>query len=67
MALIHRMKILLSVLQEIGGQLSLVLLSGEARYNWQHAIAPRKTDNYDGNVLARNRRLSLTFRSVILA
>ena len=44
---------------------SLVLLSGDARYRWQHAIAPRKTDRQEGRLIARERRLSLTFRNVI--
>ena len=42
---------------------SLVVLSGEARYQWQHRIPPRKSD--DG--VKRGRRLSLTFRTVLLA
>ena len=43
---------------------SLLLLSGEARYEWTHAIAPRATDVVDGEVRARGERVSLTFRSV---
>ena len=46
---------------------SLVVLSGDARYHWQHAIAPRKTDRYNGSAFQRARRLSLTFRKMILA
>lgn len=45
---------------------SLMLLSGEARYNWQHGIMGRKTDIYNGKKFARSRRLSLTFRNVII-
>lgn len=44
---------------------SLVVLSGEARYRWTHAIAPRKTDKWQGMLLPRTRRVSLTFRKVI--
>lgn len=45
---------------------SLVVLSGDARYRWQHAIPHRKTDRHNGNVFPRGRRLSLTFRKVVL-
>jgi alkylated DNA repair dioxygenase AlkB len=53
-----------SVLLEPG---SLLVMSGEARYVWQHAIAHRKTDPYNGSVFSRGRRISLTFRNVILS
>ena len=46
-------------------QRSLAILSGDARYIWQHAIANRKTDKYNGVIIKRNRRVSLTFRTVI--
>jgi alkylated DNA repair dioxygenase AlkB len=45
---------------------SLVVLSGEARYDWRHAIPGRKTDTHEGRTLARGRRVSLTFRNVLL-
>jgi hypothetical protein len=45
---------------------SLVLLSGEARYEWRHGIPARKNDVCDGNTIPRDRRLSLTFRNVLL-
>lgn len=45
---------------------SLIVLSGPARYEWQHAIPARKTDVVDGFKIERGRRLSLTFRTVIL-
>lgn len=45
---------------------SLIILSGSARYEWQHAIPARKTDIVNGFKIERNRRLSLTFRTVIL-
>lgn len=41
---------------------SLVMLYGEARYNWKHAIPARKTDNGQ----KRGRRISLTFRKVVV-
>jgi len=45
---------------------SLVVLSGPARYEWQHAIPARKSDVIDGIKTERARRISLTFRNVIL-
>ena len=42
---------------------SLLVLVGEARYKWTHAIRPRLNDMVDGVKLARQRRLSLTFRT----
>lgn len=44
---------------------SLLVLSGSARYEWQHGIAGRKTDKHNGRIINRARRLSLTFRNVI--
>jgi alkylated DNA repair dioxygenase AlkB len=45
---------------------SLVVLSGEARYEWRHAIPARKSDTQEGRVVVRGRRLSLTFRNVLV-
>lgn len=45
---------------------SLVVLAGEARYQWRHAIPGRKTDKIGGQARARGRRVSLTFRTVLL-
>ena len=45
---------------------SLLVLSGDARYKWTHAIAPRKSDKIDGAIIPRHRRVSVTFRRVIL-
>lgn len=44
---------------------SLIILSSEARYTWTHAIPARKSDMVNGFKLQRERRISLTFRSVI--
>lgn len=46
---------------------SLVVMTGDARYRWTHAIAARKTDRLDGVTISRNRRVSLTFRKVIVS
>jgi len=45
---------------------SLVILSGEARYQWKHSIPPRNCDVIGGFEIPRRRRLSLTFRNVIM-
>jgi alkylated DNA repair dioxygenase AlkB len=45
---------------------SLVVLAGEARYDWRHAIPARKSDLHEGRSVARDRRLSLTFRNVLV-
>lgn len=41
---------------------SLLVLSDEARYVWQHGIARRKNDRWHGRPVPRRRRLSVTFR-----
>ena len=42
---------------------SLLVMTGEARFAWQHGIAWRKTDCLkEGEVVPRSRRVSLTFR-----
>lgn len=41
---------------------SLLIFKNEARYKWKHGIVARKNDNK----IARTRRISLTFRKVIL-
>ena len=42
---------------------SLLIMTGEARFAWQHGIAWRKTDCLkEGQVVTRSRRVSLTFR-----
>lgn len=43
---------------------SLLVLGGEARFKWQHAIASRKSDKVDNTRVSRSRRVSLTFRTV---
>ena len=45
---------------------SIIVLRDEARYGWLHGIAPRKSDQWDGQTYERQRRVSLTFRKVIL-
>ena len=44
---------------------SLLVLIGDARYKWRHGIQPIKADTIGGQMLARGRRVSLTFRTAI--
>lgn len=43
---------------------SLLLIQGVARYDWKHGIPARKTDSYQGRSFPRQRRVSLTLRTV---
>jgi alkylated DNA repair dioxygenase AlkB len=45
---------------------SIVVLKDDARYQWMHSIAARKVDRFQGQTITRERRLSLTFRKVII-
>lgn len=45
---------------------SLLLLQGEARYAWQHRIHARKRERFGEQCWNRERRVSLTFRTVLL-
>ncbi|ACB00971.1 MULTISPECIES: alpha-ketoglutarate-dependent dioxygenase AlkB [Cyanophyceae] len=45
---------------------SLVILQGESRYLWKHGIPPRKSDQWNGQKIMRDRRISITFRKVII-
>lgn len=44
----------------------LLALSGAARYDWRHAIRGRMSDKWEGKLLRRSRRVSVTFRTVVL-
>jgi alkylated DNA repair dioxygenase AlkB len=41
---------------------SLLVLSDESRFDWEHGIAPRKRDVWQGLRWERGRRVSVTFR-----
>ena len=43
---------------------SLLVLSGTARFEWTHGIAARKSDVVEGVRVKRERRVSVTFRTV---
>ena len=45
---------------------NIIVLRDEARYKWLHGIAPRESDQWAGQKYERQRRISLTFRKVIL-
>ena len=45
----------------------LVVLRQQARYEWTHGIAKRRSDTYNGQRIERGRRISITFRTVVLA
>jgi hypothetical protein len=45
---------------------SIVVLKDDARYQWMHIIAARKGDLFQGEPITRERRVSLTFRKVII-
>lgn len=44
---------------------SLVLMSGPARYEWEHYIVTRRTDTHNDTVLNRKLRVSLTLRTAL--
>ncbi len=46
---------------------SLVVMQDDARYAWKHSIPPRKTDVYQDRTIQRGRRVSLTFRNIVLS
>lgn len=45
---------------------SLLVLQGDARYQWTHRIKATKTHLYQGRTIDRQTRVSLTFRKVVL-
>ena len=44
---------------------SLVLMSGDARYKWEHMIVTRRTDTVNGVVIPRKLRVSMTLRTAL--
>jgi len=45
---------------------SILVLKDDARYRWTHGIGQRDKDMWQGKEFQRSRRVSLTFRTVIL-
>lgn len=52
------------ILLDVG---SVLALSGEARYRWMHGIPPRKRERQGHGWRPRVRRVSVTFRTVLLS
>ena len=51
------------ILLQVG---SVLILSGDARYCWKHGISPRKNERDARGLRRRERRVSVTFRTVLL-
>jgi len=47
--------------------MSALVIAGEARHEWKHAIPARTVDEWQGREWPRERRVSLTFRRVLPA
>jgi N-glycosidase YbiA len=45
---------------------SLLALASDSRTDWRHEIPRRKADPWDGRLIPRSRRVSLTFRTVVI-
>lgn len=45
---------------------TLLVMKNESRYNWYHGIPQRKTDKFNKEIIKRERRISITFRKVII-
>jgi len=45
---------------------SLLIISGESRYKYFHGIANRRSDHFNEEKRSRKRRVSMTFRKVII-
>jgi len=45
---------------------SLALMTGAVRYDWQHSIPPRRFERTQNLKVPRRRRVSLTFRSLLV-
>lgn len=45
---------------------TLLAMKKESRFNWYHSIPQRKSDKFNGETTKRERRVSITFRKVII-
>lgn len=45
---------------------TLIIMKAESRYHWYHGIPSRKTDKFNNNSHKRGRRVSITFRKVLI-
>eukprot|EP01089_Gocevia_fonbrunei_P020808 TRINITY_DN7829_c0_g4_i1.p1 TRINITY_DN7829_c0_g4~~TRINITY_DN7829_c0_g4_i1.p1 ORF type:complete len:507 (+),score=67.14 TRINITY_DN7829_c0_g4_i1:300-1820(+) len=53
-----------SVLPVLLPKRSLIIMTNESRFLWAHGITPRKTDEVEGELHKRKKRISLTFRKI---
>jgi alkylated DNA repair dioxygenase AlkB len=45
---------------------TLLVMTGQSRFNWYHGIVGRLSDKFNGQIQKRKRRVSITFRKVLL-
>lgn len=45
---------------------TLLVMKAESRYDWYHGIPQRKSDKFNNEITKRDRRVSITFRKVIV-
>ncbi len=45
---------------------TLLVMKKESRYEWYHGIPQRKSDKFNNETIKRERRISITFRKVII-
>ena len=45
---------------------TLLVMKKESRYAWYHGIPQRKSDKFSNEIIKRERRMSITYRKVIL-
>lgn len=45
---------------------TLLIMKNESRFNYYHGIPQRKSDKYNNDTFKRDRRVSITFRKVII-
>jgi alkylated DNA repair dioxygenase AlkB len=45
---------------------TLIVMTGESRFSWYHGIVGRRSDRFNGQIYRRQRRVSITFRKVVI-
>ena len=45
---------------------TLIVMTGESRFSWYHGIVGRRSDRFNGQIHRRQRRVSITFRKVVI-
>ena len=45
---------------------TLLVMKKESRYDWYHGIPQRKSDKFNGEIIKRTKRVSITYRKVII-